>query len=72
MAFVSNRENEGTNIGGRLRLNADVSVLKGTFKAGSIVRVVGNPDFRGEFECVDEDSGETVYLHPTLTSYSKV
>lgn len=69
--FRSNREIEGTSVGSRLKLNATVRVLKGEFAAGSILRVIGEPDARGEFECVDEESGERVYLHPALSSYVK-
>lgn len=71
MAFISNRQLEGTTIGSKLKLDADVSVLKGLFKAGSIVEVIGNPDERGEFLCKDIKSGEEVYLHPAISKYSK-
>ena len=70
--FISNRELEGTSIGSRIKLNEDVRVLKGLFKAGSILRVTGDPDARGEFTCVDEDSGETVGICSALCSYSPV
>lgn len=72
MAFVSNRELEGTSIGSRIKLNHDVDVLKGRFLAGSILEVIGDPDPRGEFECRDIDSGERVFLHPALSSFTKV
>lgn len=65
-------ERSTLKVGDKLKLNSDVSVIKGTFKAGSILTVIGMPDSRGEFECSDRDSGETVYLHPALSSYSKV
>ena len=71
MSFRSNREIEGTSVGSRLKLTAPVSVLKGEFGRGSILRIIGEPDARGEFECVDEESGEHVYLHPALSSYEK-
>lgn len=70
--FISNKEKEGRTIGSRLQLIRDVEVLKGTFAAGSILEVIGESDSRGEFECRDLDSGETVYLHPLLTHYKKV
>lgn len=70
--FISSREKQDIAVGNRLKLTADCEVIKGTFKAGSILRVIGDPDERGEFECVDEDSGERVFLHPALTFYVKV
>lgn len=71
MAFRSNREIEGTSVGSRLQLTAPVRVLKGEFASGSVLRVIGEPDSRGEFECVDEESGEHVRLHSSLSSYKK-
>lgn len=69
--FKSNRELEGTTIGSKIRLLQDVDVLKGRFMSGSILEIIGDPDDRGEFKCRDLDSGETVYLHPALSSYER-
>lgn len=60
------------SIGDKIRLEADVRVIKGTFTKGSILRVLGNPDYRGEFECVDIDSGERVYIAHGLSEFKKV
>lgn len=73
MAFVSNRQKEGIVIGGTLVLSRDVEVLKGTFKRGSKLKVVGLPsdDYRQEFLCRDIESGEEVYLSRVLGGYYK-
>ena len=72
MTFKSNREMEGLSIGNRLRLLQDVRVLKGTFFRGSIMRVTGDLDARGEMLFVDEDSGESVYFSPSMVRHEPV
>ena len=67
--FKTNFETETGGVGAKIQLTGDVRVLKGTFTRGSVLTIKGKPDARGEFECVDDESGETVYLHPSLSSY---
>lgn len=69
MAFVSNREAEGTNVGNIVVLTRDISVLKGTFKRGSRMRITGY-GMRGA-DMVDLDSGEALSEVFDSSSYRK-
>jgi hypothetical protein len=66
MSFRSNQELEKRRVGDRWKLNQNVRVAKGQFDQGSIVRITGEADDRGEIPFVDEESGETLRFNPSM------
>jgi hypothetical protein len=68
MGFRSNEELEKRTVGSRWKLTAPLRVAKGEFSAGSIMRITGEADDRGEFPFRDEDSGETVSFNIGMVS----
>lgn len=70
MAFIRNEE-IGFDVGRHVQLHRPVRVPAGEFTKGSILRIIGPPNDKKEFQCLDLDSNETVMLNPKLHYYSR-
>lgn len=64
MSFRSNEELSKRTVNSRWKLTQPLRVAKGEFGAGSIMRMTGEVDDRGEYPFIDEDSQETVTFNP--------